>query len=98
MNFWQLSDGIRLHHQSHHGHDGHGALASGWPDSSPYSTIDTGDNGAGDGGNGFFSGWRVDAPVAIFNPLDASNAGIHGKTDAPQSNLVQINQPVFQIA
>jgi hypothetical protein len=98
MNFWQLSDGIRLHHQSHHGHDGHGAPASGWPDSSPYSTIDTGDNGAGDGGNGFFSGWGVNAPVAIFSPLDASHAGIHGKTDAYQSNLVQIDQHVVQVA
>jgi len=98
MNFWQLSDGIRLHHQSHYGHDGHGAPAPGWPHSSPNSTIDTGDNGAGDGGNGFFSGLEVNAPVAIFSPLDASHAGIHGKTDVHQSNMVQIDQHVVQVA
>jgi hypothetical protein len=51
MNFGQLSDGIRLHHQAHHGHGDHGEPASGWPDSSPYYRIDTGDDGAGDGGN-----------------------------------------------
>jgi hypothetical protein len=98
MNFWQLSDGIRLHHQPHYGDGGHGTPAPGWPDSSPYSRIDTGDDGAGDGGSGFFSGLGVNAPVAIFGPLDASHAGIHGQTDAHQSNLVQIDQHAIQVA
>jgi hypothetical protein len=98
MNFWQLSDGIRLHHQSHYGHGGHGAPAPGWPDSSPYSTIDTGDNGAGNGGDGFFSGLAVNAPVATFSPLIASYTGIHGETDAHQSNMVQIDQHAVQVA
>ena len=98
MNFWQLSDGIRLHHQAHHGHGGHGAPASGWPDSSPYSRIDTGDDGAGDGGNGFFSGLGANATVAIFSPLDASHPGIHSQTDAHQSNMVQIDQHAVQVA
>jgi hypothetical protein len=98
MNFWQLSDGIRLHHQPHDGHGGHGGPVSGWPDSSPYSTIDTGDDGAGDGGNGFFSGLEVHAPVAIFSPLNASHTGIHGETDAHQSNMVQIDQHAVQVA
>jgi hypothetical protein len=96
MNFWQLSDGIRLHHQSHDGHGGHGVPAPGWSDSSPHSTIDTGDNGAGDGGNGFFSGVGVNAPVAIFGPLNAPQAGL--ETDAHQSNMVQIDQHVVQVA
>jgi hypothetical protein len=98
MNFWQLSDGIRLHHQAHHGHGGHGEPASGWPDSSPYSRIDIGDDGAGDGGNGFFSGLGANAPAAIFSPLDASHPGVHGQTDAHQSNLVQIDQHAVQVA
>ena len=42
--------------------------------------------------------WRWNAPVAIFSPLDASHAGIHGKTDAHQSNIVQIDQHAVQVA
>jgi hypothetical protein len=82
MKFWQLSDGIRLHHQSEHGHGGHGAPAFGWPDSSPHSRIDTGDDAAGDGGNGFFSGLGANAPVAIFSPLEAPHASIHSNVSA----------------
>ena len=98
MNFWQLSDGIRLHHQPHHGHDGHQAHGRAELDPSSKSTIDTGDDSAGDGGNGFFSGLAVNAPVAIFKPLDSANADIHGKADAHQSNAVQIDQHAVQIA
>jgi hypothetical protein len=96
MNFCQLSDGIRLHHQPHYGHGGHGAAVPGWLDS--YSTIDSGDNSAGEGGNGFFSGLEVNAPVATFSPLDAARAGIHGEADAHQSNIVQIDQHAVQVA
>jgi hypothetical protein len=96
MNFCQLSDGIRLHHQPHDGHGGHGAPVPGWLDS--YSTIDSGDSSAGEGGNGFFSGLEVNAPVATFSPLDAARAGIHGEADAHQSNIVQIDQHAVQVA
>jgi len=98
MNFGRLSDGIRLYHQPHHGHDGHGAPAPGWADSSSHSILDTGGNSAGDGGNGFFSGSEVNVPVAFFTPLDATSAGIHGEVDAHQSNAVQIDQHAVQIA
>lgn len=46
MGFRYRSDGIRLHHPSHQGHDEHGASAAPWLDSSQHSAIDTGDNSA----------------------------------------------------
>lgn len=98
MSFRHMWDGIRLHHQPHQGHDGHGASAAPWLDSPQHSAIDTGDNSAGDGGNGFFSGAEVDATVAMFNPFNAAFAGFHGTADAHQSNMVQIDQHATQIA
>jgi hypothetical protein len=103
MSFREMSDAIRLHHQSHHGHDGHGhgghgASGASWLHSPQYSAIDTGDNSAGDGGNGFFSGAEVDAPVAMFNPSNTAFAGAHGTANAHQSNMVEIDQHATQIA
>ena len=98
MNFRDMSDGIRLHHQPHQEHDGHGAPAAPWLDSQQHSAIDTGDNSAGDGGNGFFSGADVDAAVALFKPFNAAFEGFQGTADAHQSNMVQIDQHATQIA
>jgi hypothetical protein len=60
--------------------------------------IATGDNSAGNGGNGYFSGALVDAPVAIFDPINIAVAGFHGTADAHQSNAVQFQQSAFQLA
>jgi hypothetical protein len=98
MSFRDLSDAIRLHHQPHHGHDGHGASGAPWLHSPQHSAIDTGDNSAGDGGNGFLSGAEIDAAVATFNPFDTAFAGAHGTADAHQSNMVEIDQHAIQIA
>jgi hypothetical protein len=104
MNFWQMSDGIRLHHQPHHGahhhgwHDDHDGQDPAWLNPLPHLAFDTGYNNAGDGGSGSFFGAEVHAPVAIFDPLDAGRAGIHGKADAHQSNVVQLDQHAVQIA
>ena len=98
MSFRHMSDGIRLHHQPHQGHDGDGAAAPPWLGAPPHDAIDTGDNSAGDGGSGFFSGAAVDAAVAMFNPSNAAFAGFHGWADAQQANVVQIDQHAAQIA
>ena len=97
MNFWQLSDGIRLQHQPRQEHDGHHAHDAGWP-ASLSDTIDTGDTAAGDGGNGFFSGLVVNAPDAIVSPVDAAQAGAQSHSEAHQSNWVQIDQHAVQMA
>jgi hypothetical protein len=98
MSFRHMSDGIRLHHQPHRGHDGHGASGAPWLDSSRHSAIDTGDSHAGDGGNGFFSGVEVNAAVAMLKPSSTAFAGSHGVADAHQSNRVEIDQHATQIA
>lgn len=98
MNFWELSDGVRLHHQPHHGHDGHDMHAPGRPDPSLPSTIDAGDDSAGDGGGGFFAGQAINSPATFFGPVDTAHAAPHGHADAYQSNAVQIDQHAFQMA
>jgi hypothetical protein len=60
--------------------------------------IATGDNSAGNGGDGHFSGTLVHAPVAVFDPVNIAVAGSHGTADAHQSNIVQFFQSAFQAA
>ena len=98
MNFWQLSDGIRLHHQAPHGHDDHDMPALGRPDLSHHPVIDTGDDSAGDGGSGFFTGVAINSPATFFNPVDTAHAAMHGHADAYQSNAVEIDQHAVQMA
>ena len=98
MNFWQLSDGIRLHDQLPHGHIGHGMHFPGQPDLWDPATIDTGDDSAGDGGDGFFAGQIINSPVALVNPVNTAHAAVHGQADAYQSNDVQIDQHAVQMA
>jgi hypothetical protein len=98
MKLWQLSDGIRLHHQPHHGHDGDGVPALGQPDLAHRPMIDTGDDSAGDGGGGLFSGVAINSPVAFFNPVNTTCAPAPGHADAYQSNDVQIDQHAVQMA
>jgi hypothetical protein len=60
--------------------------------------ISTGDNSAGNGGDGQFFGALVHAPVAIYDPINIAIAGSHGSADAHQSNTVQLHQGTSQIA
>ncbi len=59
--------------------------------------IATGDNSAGNGGDGHFSGAMVHAPVAVFDPLNMASAGLHGTADAHQSNTAQFFQGASQM-
>ena len=93
MDFRHLSDGIHLH-------PGLGASTPSWPsvDSPPHSMIDTGNNSASNGGEGYFSGSLVDAPVVSYMPINIAIAGYNSTADANQSNMVQIDQSATQIA
>src|SRR5262249_17864428 len=64
---------------------------------SPYS-IDTGDNSAGNGGNGYFSGDLIDSPYASFEPVNVTQSGAHGSAAADQANFAIFDQSATQIA
>ncbi|WP_245315340.1 hypothetical protein [Bradyrhizobium neotropicale] len=82
------------------GHGGNDNIASGGSVSSSAGAglIASGDNSAGNGGSGYFSGALVDAPVVIYHPINIALASSGGSAHASQSNTVDINQSVTQIA
>jgi hypothetical protein len=94
MGLGQLSDGFYLS-QNDQGRD----ASSMWLSSSlsPYS-IDTGNNGAGNGGNGYFSGDLIDSPYASFEPINVAQSGAHGSATAGQANFAILDQSATQIA
>lgn len=60
--------------------------------------IFTGDNHAGNGGNGTFFGSLVDVNVAIYSPINIAVAGAGGTAHADQTNNVLFSQGSTQIA
>ena len=60
--------------------------------------IGTGDNSAGNGGDGTFFGAMVHAPLAIYNPINIAVAGPHATADAHQTNIAYFDQSATQIA
>jgi hypothetical protein len=60
--------------------------------------IGTGDNSAGNGGDGTFIGAMVHAPLAIYNPVNIAVAGPHATADAHQTNIAYFDQSATQIA
>jgi hypothetical protein len=75
-----------------------GGSAGGGFGSGGSIAITTGDNSAGEGGDGHFQGTMVHAPVAVFDPVNVAVAGSHGNASANQSNSAQFNQSSFQFA
>ncbi|MCA6119144.1 hypothetical protein J6524_30310 [Bradyrhizobium sp. WSM 1738] len=62
------------------------------------SAIATGGNSAGNGGDGYFSGAMVHAPVAVYSPINIAVAGSHSTAEAQQTNIVYLDQSATQIA
>jgi hypothetical protein len=60
--------------------------------------IETGDDGADDGGAGLFSGILINSPATFFDPVDTAVATARGDADAYQSNTVSIDQHAMQMA
>ena len=60
--------------------------------------ISSGDNSAGDGGNGQFTGALIHTPVATYSPVNIAIAGFHSTADAHQSNTALFHQGATQIA
>jgi hypothetical protein len=60
--------------------------------------ITTGGNSAGNGGDGYFLGSLVNAPVVIYHPINIAMASAGGTAEAVQSNTVEIDQSAIQMA
>jgi len=60
--------------------------------------IDTGDNSAGNGGDGTFFGALVHGPVAVYAPVNIAVAGYNSSAHADQTNNVVFDQSAFQMA
>ena len=86
MDFRHLSDGIQLR-------EGH------YEQAKPAQLhIDTGGNEAGNGGDGYFFGSLVNAPVVIYMPINIAIGGYNSTVSAEQSNTLQVDQSATQIA
>ncbi|WP_454621406.1 hypothetical protein [Bradyrhizobium cenepequi] len=83
------------------GNGGDGNIAAGGNvdvSSSGSGGITTGDNHAGNGGDGHFLGTLLDAPIVIYHPVNFAIAAPGGTAHASQSNTVEIDQSAVQIA
>jgi hypothetical protein len=95
MSLRNLSDGFQLSQQ-----DLGREASSTWlsTNSSPFFSIHTGDNGAGNGGDGYFSGDLIDSPYAAFEPQNVAQSGPHGSATAHQTNIAILDQSATQTA
>jgi len=95
-DFRHLSDGIHLLSDHHW----HGATTPSWPsvDSSPHPVIETGGNSAGNGGDGYFFGSLVNAPVVIYMPINIAIAGYSSVGDAFHANHVHLDPSTIAMA
>src|SRR5512134_3841501 len=92
-----LSDGVYLGSKYPYETD---APVSWWlsADSWPNFPTHTGDNSAGNGGNGYFAGSLIGKSYAAFEPLNVAQAGSHATAEAYQTNIAYFDQSATQIA
>jgi len=97
MNHRSVSDGVPLGRKDQFGHD---APGSWWlsADSRSSFPTHTGDNSAGNGGNGYFAGSLIDRSYAAFEPLNVAQSGAHATAVAHQTNIAYFDQSATQIA
>ena len=67
-------------------------------DTWPNFPIHTGDNSAGNDGDGYFTGSLIARSYAAFEPLNMARAGSHATADADQANIAYSDQSATQIA
>ena len=67
-------------------------------DPSVHGGLGSGDNSAGNGGDGTFSGSMVHAPVVVYAPVNVAVAGANSTAEAHQTNVVHFDQSATQMA
>ena len=97
MELRHVSDGLHLDRKDLFGRE---APVPWWPstDSGPLFLVHTGDNSAGNGGDGYFAGSLIDKSYAAFGPLNMAQAGTHAKANAYQTNVGIFDQSATQTA
>jgi hypothetical protein len=97
MDLRHVSDGFHLDRKDSFGREA--SVPSWFPAGSlAHFAIDTGGNGAGNGGNGYFAGSLIDSSYAAFEPLNMAQAGAHATASAHQTNIGIFDQAATQIA
>src|SRR5262249_38274459 len=61
-------------------------------------SLSSGDNHAGNGGDGYFSGSMVHTAIAVYDPINIAVAGYDSTAHADQSNNVVFDQSAVQMA
>jgi hypothetical protein len=69
-----------------------------WEDMQSPFLIHTGNNTAGNGGDGYFAGSIIDDSTAIFEPVNVAQVGSHASASAHQTNVAYFDQAATQIA
>src|SRR5262245_4015405 len=97
MELRYMSGGLHLDKADTHGR---GVTVPSWlsTGSLPLFMIHTGDNSAGNGGNGYFLGSLIADPSVAFGPLNPAEAGPQAVANAYQLNRVDVDQSATQIA
>jgi hypothetical protein len=97
MRVRSVSDGVHFGSKYPLGHDAPGLW---WHSADSWSLFPThtGDNDAGNGGNGYFAGGLIDRSYAAFEPLNVAQADSHATADAHQTNTAHFDQSATQIA
>jgi len=97
MDLRYVSDGLHLDRKDLFGRE---AQAPWRPstDSGPLFLVHTGDNSAGNGGDGYFAGNLIDKSYAAFGPLNMAQAGTHATANADQTNIGIFDQSATQTA
>jgi hypothetical protein len=97
MELQYMPGGVHLDRTDPHGR---GTTYPSWlsTDALPLFLVHTGDNGAGNGGNGYLAGSVVDNSFATFQPLNTAGAGANATATAHQSNTVNLDQAATQVA
>jgi hypothetical protein len=94
MDLRRLSDGINLERI------GREAPFPSWSSGTDswLFPIQTGDNAAGNGGDGYFAGSLIDSPYGGFEPFNMAQSGFHSTANAGQTNIAFFDQHAVQLA
>src|SRR5258708_13930085 len=97
MDLRYVSDGLHLDRKDLFGREAPVPCRPS-TDSQPLFLVHTGDNSAGNGGDGYFAGSLIDKSYAAFDPLNMAQAGTHATANAHQTNIGIFDQAATQMA